>query len=124
MTSSALTVQSLAESIYDDMMTNIIRQVTLNTVSRYRTLQQCVEGDYFDAISPTRSTGNRDIFGNDKTKLKNSETHVRDDLTQCIQDGADSNPSPKVAGTDILLCSSWGSTKQASSIYELFAGYH
>lgn len=50
--------------------------------------------------------------------------HVRDDLTQCIQDGADSNPSPKVAGTDILLCSLWGSTKQASSIYELFAGYH
>ncbi|QEL58187.1 hypothetical protein SBP28_000195 [Candidozyma auris] len=74
MTSSALTVQSLAESICDDMMTNIIRQVTLNTVSRYRTLQQCVEGDYLDAISPTRSTGNRDIFGNDKTKLKNSET--------------------------------------------------
>lgn len=55
------------------MITNLIRQASLNSISRYRTLQQCVEGKYVDSLPSARAGGNRDIFGNDKAKLKNSE---------------------------------------------------
>lgn len=61
---------------------NLIRQVSLNSISRYKTLQQCVEGKYTDP-NPSLRASNRDIFGNDRTKLKNSETSRYFDCGNC-----------------------------------------
>lgn len=65
------------------MITNLIRQASLNSISRYRTLQQSVEGKYNDPLPQAKASANKDIFGNDKAKLKNSETSRYFDCGNC-----------------------------------------
>lgn len=66
-------MDQLAQSIFDDIMSNIVRQVSLSNISRYRTMDGYVEGDYKDAVI-NYTLKNKDIYGQDKTKLKTSET--------------------------------------------------
>ncbi|OVF07117.1 putative SAGA-associated factor [Clavispora lusitaniae] len=80
---SEVTIEMLAESVYQDMMANIVRQVSLSNLSRYRAINEFVEGGYQNVVTNTQMNSNKDIFGQNKTKLKSSETSRYFDCGNC-----------------------------------------
>jgi SAGA-associated factor 11 len=68
---SLLTLQ--AESLLDDLLNNLIRQHTLQNLSRYRSLEDNVGERDAKAMIYTQSP-TKDIYGQDKIKLKNMES--------------------------------------------------
>lgn len=65
------------------MVANIIRQVSLSNVSRYRTVCDFVDGEYENVVTNSQYSSNKDIFGQNKTKLKSSETSRYFDCGNC-----------------------------------------
>lgn len=72
-----------AESLYEDMISNIVRQVSLSNISRFRTLKGYVGDEYSDSVINYLFNSSKDIYGQDKLKLKNSETSRYFDCANC-----------------------------------------
>ncbi|QBM87632.1 SAGA-associated factor 11 [Metschnikowia aff. pulcherrima] len=63
----------LATSLFDDIILAILREVSVASLSRHRALQDFIqEKEHFSSIYPRTQT--KDIFGQEKSKLKGSET--------------------------------------------------
>lgn len=56
------------------MLVNMVRQHTLVNMSRHRLLQETVNGEEVDVVVNKAMNSNRDIYGQEKTKLKTAET--------------------------------------------------
>lgn len=64
-----------AESLLQDMLDNILRQQTLASVSRYRSLKSTLgENEKESVFIDDIMSSSKDIYGQDKQKLKVSET--------------------------------------------------
>lgn len=61
-----------AASIYEDMFANIVRQVSLSNISRFKTASGHTE-TMEDAVKNYQIDSTKDIYGQGKTKLKQSE---------------------------------------------------
>ncbi|KAK6459566.1 uncharacterized protein RJT20DRAFT_17064 [Scheffersomyces xylosifermentans] len=76
MTEQAITFQVVAESVLKDIVDNIVRQQTLATFANHVSIQQQTKGNHesnVPVISNFEIGSTKDIFGQDKTKLKTSE---------------------------------------------------
>lgn len=60
--------------VFDDILANIVRQISLRNISRLRTIAGFVDGDSDIVIANHAFNSSQDIFGQDKIKLKSSET--------------------------------------------------
>lgn len=56
------------------MISNIVRQVSLSNISRFRTIKGYVGEKYEDAVTNYRFNSTKDIYGLEKGKLKIAET--------------------------------------------------
>lgn len=58
------------------MITSFVKQQALSTLSRFRLYHETIgeSNDESDTITNTNLNSNKDIYGQDKTKLKSSET--------------------------------------------------
>ncbi|ODV79224.1 SAGA-associated factor 11 [Suhomyces tanzawaensis NRRL Y-17324] len=74
MTDQPITFQVVAESLLKDMLENIVRQHTLVNIANRISIQKTVGSANGSSFSNTLVGSNRDIFGQDKQKLKSTET--------------------------------------------------
>ncbi|CAH2355974.1 SAGA-associated factor 11 [[Candida] railenensis] len=75
MTEQPVTLQVLVSRFGDEhLIDNIVRQQTLQSVSRHRSLQENVANSSDAKITTNyQTTASKDIYGQDKLKLKTSE---------------------------------------------------
>ncbi|CAK7896504.1 SAGA-associated factor 11 [[Candida] anglica] len=73
MTEQPVTLEALAESLLQDLLDNIVRHQTLASVSRHRSLQETVGSKDPLQVPTYNVSSTKDIYGQDKLKLKSSE---------------------------------------------------
>ncbi|CAD1811089.1 Sgf11 (transcriptional regulation protein) family protein [Candida parapsilosis] len=78
MTEAPVTVGTLTESLFNDMISKLIKQQIVNTYSDYMIIESTTVADpQVDQLLANFNQSkdiNKDIFGQDKTKLKANET--------------------------------------------------
>ncbi|KAG2736007.1 hypothetical protein G9P44_000097 [Scheffersomyces stipitis] len=76
MTEQPITLDLVAESLLKDIVDNIVRKQTLSSFARHVSVQSQTLGNHdtnVPVISNFAVGSNKDIFNQDKTKLKTSE---------------------------------------------------